>query len=74
MPNEQDAHGGNFIVVPTASGGGAILRRDQCAGARANGSDGSIIYLECGPSVYTSATIPQLARYLEAEVVELRRE
>jgi hypothetical protein len=63
-----------FIMLPTASGDGALLRRSQVAGARANGHEGSIVYLAAGPSVYTSAAIAQIARYLEAEVPEIRRD
>lgn len=63
-----------FILIPAASGGGALLRRSQIAGGRANGTDGAIIYLAAGPSVYTTATIPQIARYLGAEVADIRRE
>ncbi len=64
----------NFIMLPAASGGGALLRRSQIAGGRANGADGAIVYLAAGPSVYTTATVPQLARYLGADVAEIRRE
>ena len=64
----------NFVLLPAASGGGALVRRTQIAGGRANGSDGAIVYLAAGPSVYTTATIPQLARYLKAEVADVRRD
>lgn len=64
----------NFIMLPAASGGGALVRRSQIAGGRANGADGAIVYLTAGPSVYTTATVPQLARYLGADVAEIRRE
>lgn len=64
----------NFIMLPAASGGGALVRRSQIAGGRANGADGAIVYLAAGPSVYTTATVPQLARYLGADVAEIRRE
>jgi hypothetical protein len=64
----------DFILFPATSGGGALVRRSQIAGGRANGADGAIVYLASGPSVYTTATIPQLARYLGAEVAEIRRE
>jgi hypothetical protein len=62
----------NFILFPTASGGGALVRRAQVAGARANGPDGAIVYLACGPSVYTNASVAQLAKYLQADVAEIR--
>lgn len=64
----------NFILVPATSGGGALLRRSQIAGGRANGSDGAILYLASGPSVYTTASIPQIARYLGAEIADIRRD
>ncbi len=67
-----DKENDNFILIPAKTGGGALLRRSQIAGGRANGSDGAIIYLACGPSVYTTATIPQIAGYLDAEVAEVR--
>lgn len=63
-----------FIMLPSASGGGALVRRSQIAGGRSNGADGAIVYLAAGPSVYTTATVPQLARYLGAEVAEVRRD
>ncbi len=55
-----------FILIPAKSGGGALLRHSQIAGGRANGNDGAIVYLQCGPSVYTTASIPQIAEYLGA--------
>jgi hypothetical protein len=64
----------NFIMLPSASGGGALVRRSQIAGGRANGQEGAIVYLAAGPSVYTSATIPQIARYLGAEVAQVHRD
>jgi hypothetical protein len=64
----------NFILLPAASGGGALVRRSQIAGSRANGADGAIVYLAAGPSVYTTATVPQLARYLGADVADIHRE
>ena len=67
MENDQD----NFILIPAKSGGGALVRRSQVAGGRANGADGAILYLASGPSVYTTATIPQLAEYLEARKAEI---
>ena len=67
MENNQD----NFILIPAKSGGGALVRRSQVAGGRANGADGAILYLASGPSVYTTATIPQLAEYLGAQQAEI---
>jgi hypothetical protein len=63
-----------FIMLPAVSGGGALVRRSQIAGGRANGADGAIVYLAAGPSVYTTASVPQLARYLGAAVAEIRRD
>jgi hypothetical protein len=63
-----------FIMLPATSGGGALVRCSQIAGGRANGPDGAIICLAAGPSVYTTASIPQLARHLGAETADLRRE
>jgi hypothetical protein len=70
MSDKQDA----FILLPAVSGGGAVVRLSQIAGGRANGEQGAIVYLAAGPSVYTTASIPQLARYLGAEVPEFRRD
>lgn len=63
-----------FIMLPASTGGGALVRRSQIAGGRANGQNGAIVYLAAGPSVYTTATIPQIAHYLKAEVAEIRRD
>ena len=61
----------NFILIPAKSGGGALVRRSQIAGGRANGGEGAILYLASGPSVYTTATIPQIAEYLGARKAEI---
>lgn len=74
MPNEKGEHEDGYVLLPAVSGGGALVRRSQIAGGRANGAEGAIVYLAAGPSVYTTATIPQLGRFLNAEVPELRRE
>ena len=63
-----------FILLPTTSGGGALARRSEIAGGRPNGDDGCIVYLRSGPSVYVNATIPQVARFLGAEVANIRRD
>ena len=60
-----------FILIPAKSGGGALVRLSQVAGSRANGGEGAIVYLACGPSVYTTATIPELARAFSAEVADI---
>jgi hypothetical protein len=70
MSDKQDM----FILLPAVSGGGAVVRLSQIAGGRANGEQGAIVYLAAGPSVYTTASIPQLARYLGAEIAEFRRD
>ena len=67
MDDKQD----HFILIPAKSGGGALVRSTEIAGGRANGADGSIVYLKSGPSVYTTATIPQLADYLGAKFADL---
>ena len=68
--NETD-EGNKFILLPAVSGGGALIRRNQIAGARANGADGSIVYAICGPSIYTTASISQLSQYIQAESMEV---
>lgn len=73
MNSEENQVADGFILIPSASGGGALVRRSQIAGGRPNGADGAIIYLASGPSVYTTATIPQLAHYLGAAVAEIRQ-
>ncbi|MCA1300680.1 hypothetical protein [Stappia indica] len=61
----------DFILIPT-KGGGALVRRSEIAGGRPNGADGGIVYLKSGPSVYTTASMPQIAGYLGAEVAQVR--
>lgn len=61
----------DFILIP-AKGGGALVRRSEIAGGRPNGADGGIVYLKSGPSVYTTASMPQIAGYLGAEVAQVR--
>lgn len=69
MTTENEA----FVMVPAANGGGALLRKSEIAGGRANGQEGCILYLKSGPSVYSTATIPQIARYLGAEVAQVNQ-
>lgn len=71
---EQTAEVDGFILIPAATGGGALVRRSQIAGARANGRDGAIVYAMCGPSIYTTATISQLAQYLDAVPANIDRD
>lgn len=66
---EHDAN--DFILIP-AKGGGALVRRSEIAGGRPNGAEGGIVYLKSGPSVYTTASMPQIAGYLGAEVAQVR--
>tara|TARA_R110000824_G_scaffold3839_11_gene18391 strand:+ start:16088 stop:16324 length:237 start_codon:yes stop_codon:yes gene_type:complete len=63
-----------FVLLPAANGGSALVRQSQIAGARANGRDGAIVYAKCGPSIYTTATVTQLGRYLDAKTAEIRRD
>jgi hypothetical protein len=74
MVNESIGLDDGYLLLPAASGGGALVRRSQICGARANSNEGAIVYLAAGPSVYTTATVPQLGRLLQAEIAELRRE
>lgn len=74
MDELEDMQKDGFVLLPAASGGGALVRRSQIAGARANGRDGAIVYAKCGPSIYTTATVSQLGRFLEAETAEIRRD
>ena len=41
-----------FVLLPAASGGGALVRRSQIAGARANGRDGAIVYAKTNLPLY----------------------
>ena len=57
-----------YVLLPTVTGGGALVRRNQIVGARPNGpNDGAILYTEAGPSIYTSMTTSQLANLVAAE-------
>ena len=67
MEEAQIVENDGFVLFPAATGGGALVRKSQIAGARANGREGAILYAKCGPSIYTTATISQLARFLDAE-------
>ena len=74
MDDYETTQSDGFVLLPAASGGGALVRRSQIAGARANGRDGAIVYAKCGPSIYTTATVSQLGRFLDAETAEIRRD
>ena len=71
MDEREAAQNDGFILLPAASGGSALVRRSQIAGARANGRDGAIVYAKCGPSIYTTATVSQLAFDHRIHVVEI---
>ncbi len=73
MDEDVFAEKDGFVIFPASSGGGALVRKSQIAGARANGQDGAIVYAKCGPSIYTTASVPQLAQFLNAEVADIRR-
>lgn len=66
-----DQETNDFILIP-AKGGGALVRRSEIAGGRPNGAEGGIVYLKSGPSVYTTASMPQIAGYLGAEIAQVR--
>lgn len=60
-----------FVFLPSMTGGGVLVRRDQIVGARPNGpNEGSILYTEAGPSIYTALTTGQLANLVSAERIE----
>jgi hypothetical protein len=60
-----------FVFLPSVTGNGVLVRRDQIVGARPNGpNEGSVLYTEAGPSIYTSLSTTALARLVAAEVVE----
>lgn len=62
----------DMLLLPSLSGGGALVRRGQVVGGRPNGHDGAVLYLEAGPSVYTSLTTPELARVFGAQIIDKR--
>jgi hypothetical protein len=41
MANEKDEHEDGYLLLPAASGGGALVRRSQICGSRANGAEGA---------------------------------
>lgn len=60
-----------FVFLPSITGGGVLVRRDQVVGARPNGpNEGAIIYTEAGPSIYTALTTEQLANLVNAQQIE----
>lgn len=59
-----------FLHLPSATGG-ALVRRDQIVGARVNGpNEGSILYTEAGPAIYTTLHVGDLAKLVSAQRVE----
>lgn len=74
MDENETTNSDGFILLPAANGGVALVLKSQIAGARANGRDGAIVYAKCGPSIYTTATVSQLGRFLDAETAEIRRD
>lgn len=66
-----DAKTDSFVFLPSVTGDGVIVRRDQIVGARPNGPNaGAILYTEAGPSIYTAMTTSQLAKLVSAERIE----
>lgn len=60
-----------FVFLPSVTGDGVLVRRDQIVGARPNGPNaGSILYTEAGPSIYTSLPTVSLAKLVSAQLVE----
>lgn len=60
-----------FIFLPSVTGNGVLIRRNQIVGARPNGpNEGSVVYTCAGPSIYTSLTTTQLANVVSAERIE----
>lgn len=73
MPAGEKTQDNEMLLFPSASGGGVLVRRDQIIGARPNGpNDGAIIYSSGGPAYYCTLSTPQLARFLDAHIVEQR--
>ena len=67
MENSTD----RFVFLPSITGSGVLVRRDQIVGARPNGpNEGAVIYTEAGPSIYTALTTEQLAKVVDAQRIE----
>ncbi len=67
MENSTD----RFVFLPSITGSGVLVRRDQLVGARPNGpNEGAVIYTEAGPSIYTALTTEQLAKVVDAQRIE----
>jgi hypothetical protein len=60
-----------FLFLPSTTGDGVLVKRQQVVGARPNGpNEGAIVYTEAGPAIYTSLTTGELSRLFEARRVE----
>lgn len=66
-----ESQNARFVFLPSTSGAGVLIRRDQIVGARPNGpNEGAVVYTEAGPSIYTALTTTQLARVVSAEQID----
>jgi hypothetical protein len=71
MADEQDG----FVFLPSVSGDGVLVKREQVVGARPNGpNDGAIVYKAAGTIIYTSLPTTRLASLFDAQVVEGARQ
>lgn len=62
---------GSFIFLPSTTGDGVLIKREQVVGARPNGPNGgSVVYTAAGPSIYTSLQTPRLASLFGAQFIE----
>ncbi len=68
---ELDEQIGSFIFLPSVTGDGVLIKREQVVGARPNGPNGgAIVYTAAGPSIYTSLQTPRLASLFDAQLIE----
>jgi hypothetical protein len=69
--SDDNSTGSDFLFLPSATGGGVLVKRAQVVGARPNGpNEGAIVYTAAGPSIYTSLTTKQIAGLFDAQAVE----
>jgi len=60
-----------FVFLPSVTGDGVLIKREQVVGARPNGPNGgAIVYTAAGPSIYTSLQTPQIASLFDAQLIE----
>ncbi len=60
-----------FVFLPSSTGDGVVVKREQIVGARPNGPNGgSVLYTKAGPSIYTSLTTEHLAALVAAEKIQ----